>query len=275
MTDGQFQLPIQIDLAATFLFGLTGALAAIKRGYDVIGLFMLAFVTAVGGGLIRDGLFIQSGPPVVATDSRYIIAVVLSGVMAVLFRDHITRLNRVIALLDALGLGAYAVVGVQKALLADLSTASALLVGVINATGGGLLRDVLVRDEPLLFKPGQYYSVAALSGCVVYLVLVEEARMTATDAAYLTIGFTFLLRVLTIQFNWTSRAVMTLGPPAPPEVLKRIETPPPAPPPPPPPPAAPPVPEPPPAAPEPAPVVVELPAQLPAMPESPNRSETK
>ena len=61
MPPGEFHIPIQIDLAATFLFGLTGALAAVKRGYDVIGLFVLAFVTAVGGGLIRDGLFIQQG----------------------------------------------------------------------------------------------------------------------------------------------------------------------------------------------------------------------
>ncbi len=72
MLTGQFTLPVQIDLAATFLFGLTGGLAALKRGYDVIGLFALVFVTAVGGGLIRDGIFIQQGPPAVVTHTGYI-----------------------------------------------------------------------------------------------------------------------------------------------------------------------------------------------------------
>jgi len=215
MPPSQFTLPIQIDLAATFLFGLTGALAAIKRGYDVIGLFVLALVTALGGGLIRDGIFIQQGPPAATTNSLYIIAVIVAGVVAVLMREHIARFNKVIAWLDALGLGAYAVVGVQKSLVAGLSVAAAILVGVINASGGGLLRDVLVRDEPLLFKPGQYYTLAALSGCVLFVFLVRNIHMEVTDAAYLTIGSTFLFRVLTIQFNWSSRAVVPLGPPPP------------------------------------------------------------
>jgi len=219
MPSGQFHLPIEIDLVATFLFGLTGALAALKRGYDVIGLFVLAFVTAVGGGLIRDGLFIQAGPPAVASDSRYIIAVSVAGVVAVFFQYHISRLNRVIAWLDALGLGAYAVIGVQKALLAGMSVATAILVGLINATGGGLLRDVLVRDEPLLFKPGQYYTLAALGGCVLFVFLTRKIHMDSTDAASLTIGTTFLFRILTIQFNWSSRAVASYGPPPPPPPL--------------------------------------------------------
>src|SRR6478736_1127690 len=131
MPPDQFHIPIQIDLAATFLFGLTGALAALKRGYDVIGLFVLAFVTALGGGLIRDGIFIQQGPPAAATNSLYIIAVIAAGVVAVLVHNQIARFNKVIAWLDALGLGAYAVVGVQKSMGAGLSVAAAILVGVI------------------------------------------------------------------------------------------------------------------------------------------------
>ncbi len=218
MTPSQFTLPIQIDLAATFLFGLTGGLAAVKRGYDVIGLFVLTFVTAVGGGLIRDGIFIQQGPPAVAADGRYIIIVVVAGVVAVLFQNHINRFNKVIAWLDALGLGAYAVVGVQKSLLAGLSVEASVIVGLINASGGGLLRDVLVRDEPLLFKPGQYYTLAAFSGCLLFVFLLREIKMEVTDAAYLTIGSTFLFRVLTIQFNWTSRSLSTVAPPPPPPV---------------------------------------------------------
>jgi uncharacterized membrane protein YeiH len=238
MLTGQFTLPIQIDLAATFLFGLTGGLAALKRGYDVIGLFALAFVTGVGGGLLRDGLFIQQGPPAVTADSRYILMILLAGCVAFLFRERVvgsnrmiawldtlgmgahffrtrvTRFNKVIAWLDALGLGAYAVVGVQKSLYAGLSVAAAILVGVINAAGGGLLRDVLVRDEPLLFKPGQFYVLAAFAGCLLFPLLVLQFKMEATPAALIAIGTTFVFRVLAIQFNWTSPSLWQ-APPAP------------------------------------------------------------
>ena len=239
MLTGQFKLPIEIDLAATLLFGLTGGLAALKRGYDVIGLFALAFVTGVGGGLLRDGLFIQQGPPAVTADSRYILMILLAGCVAFLFRNRVigsnrmiawldtlgvsahffrtrvTRFNKVIAWLDALGLGAYAVVGVQKSLYAGLSVAAAILVGVINAAGGGLLRDVLVRDEPLLFKPGQFYVLAAFAGCLLFALLVLQFKMEATQAALIAIGTTFVFRVMAIQFNWTSPSLWQ-EPPAPP-----------------------------------------------------------
>ena len=128
MFKGQFTLPIEIDLVAIFLFGVTGGLAALKRGYDVIGLFVLTFVTAVGGALIRDGIFIQSGPPVVVADKRYILTILLAGAVAVLFRERVVRYNKVIAVFDALGLGAYAVVGMQKAFQAGMGAPGAVLV---------------------------------------------------------------------------------------------------------------------------------------------------
>ena len=215
MIKGQFTLPVEIDLAATLLFGLTGGLAALKRGYDVIGLFALVFVTAVGGGLIRDGIFLQQGPPAVTTHPGYIQAVVLACLVSVLFRGHVMRYNKIIAWLDALGLGAYAVVGVQKSLNAGLTEGSAILVGVVNAAGGGLLRDVLVREEPLLFKPGQFYVLAAIVGCVLFSVLALQFRMEATRAAAIAIGITFVFRMLAIQFNWKSRSIWR-EPPTPP-----------------------------------------------------------
>jgi uncharacterized membrane protein YeiH len=207
MLNGHFILPVYIDLAATFLFGLTGALAALKRGYDWVGLFALAFATAVGGGLMRDGIFLVQGPPAVAKDSRYILVILGSTFVSFLFREHVIRFNKVIAWLDALGLGAYAVVGVQKSLNADLSVAGAILVGVVNAAGGGCLRDVLVRQEPLVFKPGQFYVLAAVSGCLLFMFLTLQAGMQVMTAALITIAATFIFRVLAIQFNWKTSPV--------------------------------------------------------------------
>jgi len=193
------------DLVAVFVFGITGALAAIYRGYDFIGLFALAFVTGVGGGLIRDSVFIQQGPPAVATDSRYIIAILLSVVVSALFHKRKKHVGKIIAFFDAIGLGVYAVVGVQKALAANLSIPASIMVGVINAVGGGLFRDVLVREEPLLFKPGQLYVLAALAGCLLFVFLGVYLGMQAETAAFITIGFTFILRLLAIKFNWATK----------------------------------------------------------------------
>jgi len=197
-----FQIPILFDLSATFIFGITGALVALRRGYDIVGLFALAFVTGVGGGLLRDGLFIQQGPPVVTTDSRYILAILLAGLVGLFFHGWVKRLTRGIALLDALGLGAYAVVGVEKSLAAGLGIAAAVLVGVINAVGGGLLRDLLVRDEPLLLKPGQFYALAAFGGCLLFVLLAVYFKMPAPRAGLITVAATLVFRVLAIEFNW-------------------------------------------------------------------------
>jgi uncharacterized membrane protein YeiH len=203
----QFQIPIIFDLGATFVFGITGALAALRRGYDVVGLFALAFASGVGGGLLRDGLFIQQGPPVLTTDGRYLVAILAAGLVGLLFRRWVHRFTKVIAIIDALGLGAYAVVGVQKSIAAGLSIPAAVLVGVINAVGGGLLRDLLVRDEPLLLKPGQFYALAALGGCLLFVLLTVHLGMPASRAALITIAFTFVVRVLAIQFNWRTKSL--------------------------------------------------------------------
>lgn len=207
MTPEAFSIPIRFDLFATFIFGVTGALVALRRGYDIIGLFAVAFVSGLGGGLIRDGLFIQGGPPMIATDGRYIVVIMLACLVGFFFINTVTRLTKAIALLDAAGLGAYAVVGVQKSLGAGLSIPAAVLVGVINAVGGGLLRDLLVRDEPLLLKPGQFYTLAALAGCLLFVLLIVYFKMSPQQAGIITVVATFVIRVLAILFNWRTPAL--------------------------------------------------------------------
>jgi uncharacterized membrane protein YeiH len=202
LVQGQFTLPIYIDLSATLLYAMTGALLAIRRHYDVVGLFVLALVSGVGGGLIRDGIFIQSGPPVAMSDRRYLLAILAGCALAALFRKHLDRLQKVFLFADALGFGCYAVVGVERALNHGLSAAPAIMIGVITAAGGGLLRDVLVRDEPLLFKPGQLYVLAALLGASLFALLTLQFKKPAESAALLAIGCSFIFRVLAIVFNW-------------------------------------------------------------------------
>ncbi len=207
-----FTLPAWFDLGAVFAFALTGAIAGIKRGYDIVGVFFLAFASGLGGGLIRDGIFLPSPEPTpLLTDPRYISLVVAATLFAALFGRHVKHFHRVIAVIDALGLGAYAAFGTQKALLFGLSAPAAVLVGVINAAGGGLLRDVITREEPLVFRPGQFYVLTAVAGAVVFVALSVEYRFSATSSAGIAIAVTFVFRALTITFNWRTTAVAKPG----------------------------------------------------------------
>jgi uncharacterized membrane protein YeiH len=187
-----FQLPVWFDLAATFAFALTGALAAVKRGYDVVGLPSLAIASGIGGGLIRDGIFLQQG---------------VTPLLGLVLGDRVNRFQRLIALVDALGIGAYACFGVQKSFSAGLGPTAAVLVGELNAVGGGLLRDVITREEPLVFKPGQCYVLVALAGAVLFVVRTVQTELDATMAVIIAIAVTFIFRVLAITFNWRTGAV--------------------------------------------------------------------
>jgi uncharacterized membrane protein YeiH len=216
---GEFELPVYFSLLAYFTFGVTGALAGLRRGYDVIGVLFLATITAGGGGLIRDGLLISSGPASLLTDGRPMILVVVAAVLTHLFHRYVDRLNRTIAVIDALGLGAFAVHGVQRSLQAGLSVPAAVLGGTITAVGGGLLRDILVRDEPLLFKPGQFYALVAIGGSGLFIALQRLDWMTPINAALTTIVVVFAFRMLSIRFNWRTSALYhePTQPPQPPQ----------------------------------------------------------
>jgi uncharacterized membrane protein YeiH len=206
MPGAHFRLPIEFDLAATFLMAITGVWAANRRGYDAVGAFTLAFLSGVGGGLLRDSIFLAR-PPAVMLDPRYLWAVFAAFVVGGLTHQFAQRFERLVAYVDALAIGVYAVVGADKALAAGIAVLGSLIVGMVNAVGGGLLRDIFVREEPLMFKPGQLYVLAALAGCVLFTVLSHEYGVSVQEAAWIAIATTLLFRVLAIQFNWTTTPV--------------------------------------------------------------------
>jgi len=120
-------LPISIDWGQTVLFSITGAMVAIRRHYDAVGVFVLALASGLGGGLLRDGLFIQNGPPAAMRDPSYMIAVLAGCGLAILFFKHADRLSKPFLIFDALGTAAYGVVGASKAFEAGLSTPACIL----------------------------------------------------------------------------------------------------------------------------------------------------
>lgn len=204
-----FELPLYFDLGATLLYGLSGALLAARRGYDPVGLFVVALATGVGGGLLRDGLFLQQGPPVFVQDGRYLLVITLASALGYFFSAWLDRIRGLLFVVDALGLGIYAMVGAQKSLTLGLGVGAAIFIGTINAVGGGLVRDVLVREEPFLFKPGEYYALVAAAGAALFCALVVQLQWQAPRAALVAIAATFALRVVSHRLGWTTRPART------------------------------------------------------------------
>jgi uncharacterized membrane protein YeiH len=208
---GEFQLSPFFDLGATFVWAVSGAGLGVRYGYDYTGIFVMALVSATGGGLLRDGIFLQH-VPVLIQSPYYIIAVFCGAVVGTVSsvaaggrkpsRGYQTALDTV----DALGLGAYACVGAQMTLQMGLSIPAAILVGVVNAVGGGLLRDILVNRIWML--PGQILSLAALAGVSLFVLLVKETNLNASAAAWAAIALTFIIRMLAIRYDWRTKALV-------------------------------------------------------------------
>ena len=201
-----FLLPIEFDLVATFLAATTGVWAASRRGYDLVGAFMLALVTSIGGGLLRDSVFIVQ-VPLAMQDARYLWTILGAVAFGTITYRYSERIAHLFSYTDALAMGVYGVYGSNWALISGLTPEAAVIVGVCNAVGGGLIRDVLVREEPLMFKPGQLYAIAAMAGCILFVMMTQRYGFEDTQAAWIAIFVTLLLRVLAIRFNWTTRAV--------------------------------------------------------------------
>ncbi len=180
-------------------------------------MFVIALVSSTGGGLIRDG-FLLLRTPTLLTDSVYLVLIVIAtAIMGLAARRLVSVLNQAwldkfIELIDAVGVPAFAIVGMQMALAQGISIVGVVLVGVINGVGGGLLRDVLVREPPRLLLPGQYSALVVLAACVAFVGLRRGLGIDGKEAALITIALFFFVRVLTIRFNWTSAALLSEPP---------------------------------------------------------------
>jgi uncharacterized membrane protein YeiH len=212
MTDSAFQVPIAFDYVATFTWAVSGAIVAIRRRFDITGVFVVSLLAALGGGLLRDAVFLNR-TPVALVNPMYLTMVFAASVVTSIFARYLRNLvgpvtvQKAVDYIDALGTPAFAVFGMQLADNAGLPLVAVVFVGVANGVAGGVLRDVVVRQVPALMRPGQYASITLFFACGLYLLLTLQAAMSATHAAWITVGVFFVARVLTIRFNWQTRAV--------------------------------------------------------------------
>jgi len=203
-------LPPAFDFAATFIFAVSGALLAAKRGYDITGIFIIALASSTGGGLLRDGLFIQDGPPRLLQYPTYLLLIAAATMIVVSFGRLVRRirhLDKLVSLVDAMGLGAYAVVGMTIADANHLSPVSMVFVGMVNAAGGSFVRSIILAEESRLLRPGTLETTAALMGCALFLLLTHFQPDNPTLAAWITILFVFVIRALSVYFNIRTKAI--------------------------------------------------------------------
>ena len=164
------QLPYYIDLLGTLVFAVSGALAASDKNMyrDIFGVTFTGFVTAVGGGTLRD--MILGTRPVWVADGNYLIAITIGVLIAIFFKYYILKYRRTFFLFDTLGIALYTVVGVQKALEYDVAPLAAIIMGMFSAVMGGVIRDTLINEIPLIFRK-EIYATACLFGAAVFVVL--------------------------------------------------------------------------------------------------------
>ncbi len=200
-----------LDLIGVFAFALSGGLLAVRHGFELVGVVSLALVTALGGGVIRDVL-LGATPPTAFSDVWYLVVPLAAS--AVVFVAHWRinrRVKRAVMIFDAAGLGLFCVTGAVKASAYGASAVGAVLIGVISAAGGGILRDVLANEQPSIFhRDSTLYAIPAALGATIVVVSWRNGFYGEEVAIAVAVGV-FVLRLGALRFGW--RAPMPLRAP--------------------------------------------------------------
>jgi|tagenome__1003787_1003787.scaffolds.fasta_scaffold20288688_1 uncharacterized membrane protein YeiH len=190
-------LILVLNLAGTFVFGLSGGLAAVRARLDLLGVVVLAAVVGLAGGVTRDLLI--GTPPATFRDWRYLAAAGAAGLVCFFAGSVLERVERSVMVFDAIGLSLFTVTGATKALQFGLGPVQAILLGTITGVGGGMLRDVLLRQVPTVLREG-LYAVPALLGATV-LVVAQQAGSTSPFFPVLGAVVCVVVRLLGLRYG--------------------------------------------------------------------------
>jgi len=187
-----------LDLLGTLVFAATGAIRAIEKKLDLFGILVLSFITAVGGGTIRD--VILSNKPFYFFDINYSIAILIGMSLVVILRDKVIRYQQILIYLDALGLGTFSIIGSMKAIDNSIPDIGVLISGLITGIGGGIMRDVLIKEIPFVLEK-EVYATASILGITLFLVLERNNLLATSISVWLSIFTIFGIRILTYHLK--------------------------------------------------------------------------
>ena len=192
-------ITLALNFSGTFAFGLSGGILAVKKRMDLFGVLVLSVATGLGGGIMRD-LILGHTPPATITDWRYLAAAALAGIIVFLWYNRIANHGTFVTTFDAVGLSVFTVTGTVIALDASLGPAPAALLGMLTGVGGGVLRDVLAAEVPLIFR-SEVYAVASMLGAVI-IIVASQAGFSGIRPEILAALATFILRMVSVQRGW-------------------------------------------------------------------------
>lgn len=189
-----------LDTLGTIAFAISGTLSAIKKKFDIFGIFVISLVTAIGGGTFRDILI--GNVPVTWLTQNYTFTIILfSTVFAMIFRKRLYILRTSLFLFDTIGIGVFTLIGLEKGLMMDLSPIICVLLGTITACFGGVLRDILCNEIPVLFQK-EIYATTCIFGGIVFFIL--KYFQVNDDILYVvTAGSIVFLRIFAVQKKWS------------------------------------------------------------------------
>ncbi|MEW2633755.1 trimeric intracellular cation channel family protein [Streptomyces sp. NPDC048389] len=190
-----------LELVGIFVFAISGALLAVRKNFDVFGMAVLAEVTALGGGLLRD-LIIGAVPPAAFTDLGYFVTPLVATGLVFFLHPHVERIQVAVNVFDAAGLGLFCVTGATKAYEYGLGLTASATLGLATAVGGGVLRDVLANEVPSLLRwDRDLYAVPAMVGATMVVLCIRFDVLNPLTSG-LAATTAFLLRLLAMRYHW-------------------------------------------------------------------------
>ncbi|MDQ2177813.1 trimeric intracellular cation channel family protein [Marinifilum sp. D714] len=187
-----------LDLIGTLVFAISGTLSAANKKLDLFGAYFTGFITAIGGGTLRD-VILGNFPVAWISDLNYIVIISLGVILTFLFKNTIMTLKRTLFLFDTIGIGVFTIIGIEKSLSLGIHPFLAIIMGLFSAVMGGVIRDTLCNDIPLIFRK-EIYATACLAGGVLFILLNSIEINSALNQS-LTIFCIILFRLLCIRFK--------------------------------------------------------------------------
>lgn len=188
-----------LDFIGVFVFAISGVLAAINKKLDLFGVFVIAFVTALGGGTLRDVL-IGKTPVGWMEDLNYVYIIFLGNGIALLFRNYLNKLRISLFLFDTIGLGVFTLIGLQKGLDYGLHPVICIAIGTMTASFGGLIRDILCNEIPLLLNGGTIYATICILGGILFFALKYFGLQDSVNEVTTSL-FIIVFRLIAVRFN--------------------------------------------------------------------------
>lgn len=187
-----------LDLLGTVAFAISGALAAMNRRLDLFGIFIIAFVTAIGGGTVRD-ILIGSTPVTWMENIVYIYLIGVVTIFAIIFRQKLDHLKKSLFLFDTIGLGVFTITGVEMGVQNDLNPIISIAIGAMTGTFGGVIRDILCNEIPVIFRK-EIYATACIVGGLAFVLLHELG--VGTDIIYIVTSLTvIIIRLVVVKYH--------------------------------------------------------------------------